>query len=430
MDLGRESEFIEFKKSTGEMEEALISIVAMLNKHHEGTIYFGVDNDGKIIGQMIGEATLRDISQNVAQKIDPKIFPTIEKLEENGLNYIKVTFQGKETPYSIGGRVYIRMADQNRLASRNEIRKLFMSGGSDLLRGRPSLIKELTFYRLYDKLRENGIPVKDKKAFLNSLGLLTEDGEYNFQAELLSDQSDVSILVSRFKGKDKTLLERREDYGHRPLFESIDAILGALSLLNETSIEMDGSAQRKEKRLFDELSLREAVTNAIAHNDWLSLNPPSIYVYSDRLEVVSTGGLPLDMTREDFFGNISQPVNPSLFALLSALHYTERTGHGIELIKTRYGEGAFTISPNFLSVTLPFAFHPTWAFGEVPSYLTDIQKRVLVALYKDEHLSLAKLSERENIPLSTLKSTTASLQKKGLLKRKGSNKSGTWEVLI
>ena len=35
-----ETETLEFKKSTGEMKEAVVSLVAMLNKHRKGTVYF------------------------------------------------------------------------------------------------------------------------------------------------------------------------------------------------------------------------------------------------------------------------------------------------------------------------------------------------------------------------------------------------------
>ena len=42
MNLGIESEKIEFKKSTSELIEGVISISAMLNKHGEGMVYFGV----------------------------------------------------------------------------------------------------------------------------------------------------------------------------------------------------------------------------------------------------------------------------------------------------------------------------------------------------------------------------------------------------
>ena len=39
MNLGIESEKIEFKKSTSELIEGVISISAMLNKHGEGMVY-------------------------------------------------------------------------------------------------------------------------------------------------------------------------------------------------------------------------------------------------------------------------------------------------------------------------------------------------------------------------------------------------------
>ena len=55
MNLGMETELVEFKKTTGELKEGLISIASMLNKNGKGTLYFGVRNDGEIIGQQIGE---------------------------------------------------------------------------------------------------------------------------------------------------------------------------------------------------------------------------------------------------------------------------------------------------------------------------------------------------------------------------------------
>ena len=41
-----EDEFTEFKKTTGELNEAMVSISAILNKHGKGTVYFGIKNDG------------------------------------------------------------------------------------------------------------------------------------------------------------------------------------------------------------------------------------------------------------------------------------------------------------------------------------------------------------------------------------------------
>lgn len=50
MNLGSESETVEFKKSTGEHKEALQAMSAMLNKHGHGMLYFGVKDDGTVIG--------------------------------------------------------------------------------------------------------------------------------------------------------------------------------------------------------------------------------------------------------------------------------------------------------------------------------------------------------------------------------------------
>ena len=42
----REDEMHEFKKTTGEMNEDMISIASILNKHGQGVVYFGLKNDG------------------------------------------------------------------------------------------------------------------------------------------------------------------------------------------------------------------------------------------------------------------------------------------------------------------------------------------------------------------------------------------------
>ena len=57
MNIGIETELVEFKKTTGELKEGMISIASMLNKNGKGVLYFGVRNDGEIVGQQIGDRT-------------------------------------------------------------------------------------------------------------------------------------------------------------------------------------------------------------------------------------------------------------------------------------------------------------------------------------------------------------------------------------
>ena len=84
MNLGAETENVEFKKTTGELREGIISLSSMLNKNGYGTLYFGVRDNGEVIGQQIGDRTLREISQAIANFLKPQIIPTItlELLEE------------------------------------------------------------------------------------------------------------------------------------------------------------------------------------------------------------------------------------------------------------------------------------------------------------------------------------------------------------
>ena len=65
VNLGKETEMLEFKKTTGEIREAMVSIAAILNKHGVGTIYFGVKQNGDVIGQDVSESSLIDVSRAV-----------------------------------------------------------------------------------------------------------------------------------------------------------------------------------------------------------------------------------------------------------------------------------------------------------------------------------------------------------------------------
>ena len=82
--MGEENEKVEFKTSTAELQSALNSIVAILNKHQKGILYFGIKNNGKPVGQIIKQNTLRDVSRTITDHIEPKIFPIVEKVMLEG----------------------------------------------------------------------------------------------------------------------------------------------------------------------------------------------------------------------------------------------------------------------------------------------------------------------------------------------------------
>ena len=73
MNLGNESETVEFKKSTSEHKEAMQAISAMLNKHGRGELYFGIRDNGDVAGQDVSDSTVRQVSSWISGKIEPAI---------------------------------------------------------------------------------------------------------------------------------------------------------------------------------------------------------------------------------------------------------------------------------------------------------------------------------------------------------------------
>lgn len=72
MNLGIETETLEFKKSTGELKEAVQSICAILNKHQHGELYFGVKPDGTVIGQVVTEESFERLVRRLKILLSPR----------------------------------------------------------------------------------------------------------------------------------------------------------------------------------------------------------------------------------------------------------------------------------------------------------------------------------------------------------------------
>ena len=128
-----ETEIVEFKKSFAELKAGLVSIAAILNKHGAGELWFGVRNDGKVVGLDASDKSLRDLSQAIAAHIEPRIYPRVEIEIRDGANCVKVSFSGKDAPYFAYGRAYMRVADEDRQLSAKELENLILSKNRDLL---------------------------------------------------------------------------------------------------------------------------------------------------------------------------------------------------------------------------------------------------------------------------------------------------------
>ena len=108
----KENETLEFKKTTSQLREGIISLSSMLNKHGRGELLIGVNDEGKPFRFDIGKKTLSDVSHEIRNNLKP--LPThteIATKEFDGVEIISVNVVGEDTPYSAYGRYYIRIDD-------------------------------------------------------------------------------------------------------------------------------------------------------------------------------------------------------------------------------------------------------------------------------------------------------------------------------
>jgi len=171
----KESETLEFKKSTSELKEAVISIGAILNKHGKGELYFGIKNNGTVIGQDVGGKTLRDISKTISDYIEPKIYPKIKEEKIDNKNCVVVDFKGNNGPYYAYGRAYMRVADEDRLMSAKEVEKLILEKNKDKFEVEKTVGK--TVGKIIRLIKEN--PNITREELADSLSLSVRGVEWN-----------------------------------------------------------------------------------------------------------------------------------------------------------------------------------------------------------------------------------------------------------
>ncbi len=426
MNLGNETENIEFKKSISELKEGIISIASMLNKNGHGILYFGVKNDGEIIGQEIGGLTLKNISQAIANFIKPQMIPiiTVEYLDDKTV--IKIEANGNDKPYSAYGRYYIRSSDEDREIALNKLKELMNFSYIESITKIEATNQFLTFNQLKGLYLNNGMTLNEE-TYKHNLNLLCPNGKYNLMADILSDSNSFSIKIARFAGIDKTSLIKRNEYGYKCLLLSVTQVLDYMEAINDTIVDVTGGI-RIERKLFDFSCFREAWLNACLHNKWSRLTPPAVYIYSNRIEIISTGGLPADYSLDDFYIGRSKPVNLELQKIMGQLNYIEQTGHGVPLIVSKYGKQAFDISDNFITVTIPFS-ESKEAIKKDTNDISITQNKVLELIKSNSNLTISQITNTLNLGQTTINNALKQLKKLGYIERIGSNKTGYWKVL-
>ena len=275
-----------------------------------------------------------------------------------------------------------------------------------------------------------GFHINDETFNVN-YSLLTENGKFNKMANLLADENDVSIKVATFNGSDKTEFVKRNEYGFQCLLIAMEKAMNYCDAINDTFVKV-GELQRKEKKMFHFDAFKEAWINACVHNDWKQGTSPAIYVFQDRMEIVSIGGIPSGMTKEQFLRGESRPVNEELMRIFMACGIVEQSGHGVPLIVKEYGEKAYTFEGDFIKVTIPFdttGFARTKEVtGEVTGEvkLSEKEKIVYDLILVDPYIKRKDLMSKSGYSKNTIDNIIKQLKIKSIIKGRTSDKGGKW----
>lgn len=158
-----------------------------------------------------------------------------------------------------------------------------------------------------------------------------------------------------------------------------------------------------------------------------------MFVYDDRIEISSYGGLPYGLSEDGFFAGTSKPVNRRLFDIFIACGYCEQSGHGIPQIVKSYGKEAFSFRDGMLVVTLTFAYVPEFvaarqARSKARETLNNNQKAVLLYFADHRKATLREAAQACSLSLGGVKKVVQKLQELGLLERRGPRNASSWEV--
>lgn len=345
-----ENETVELKELyTADLKK---EIVAFANTNG-GTIYIGVQDSGEIVGLDNADFVMQQISNSLRDSIRPDVsmFTNIELMEEDNKFFIKLTVsQGTKKPYYLSDKglkptgVYVRSGTTSAPASEDAIRMMIKMTDGDSFEANRSLVQELTFNTLNDELQKRGLEFTEVQ--MKNLGILSSDNIYTNMGLLVSDQCKHSIKFAIFQGTDKLVFKDRKELSGS-LFAQLTDVYKTIDFYNGTKATFH-DLLRTDERDYPEDAVREALLNAIVHRDYSFSGSTFINLYSDRLEIISLGGLVSGLSLEAAMLGASQTRNEKLASLFYRMKLIEAYGTGISKIISCYK--GLPVQPKFENV--------------------------------------------------------------------------------
>ena len=433
---------VRFEDSRNEFKEILNDklereIVAFLNSNG-GNLYIGISDDGKFIGV---DGNIDKLQLEIKDRIKTNISPitlglfdiNIEEYDAKNIIHISIA-RGKEKPYYLKKKgmipegCFVRVGNSTEQINQEQINDMFARRTRNSLRNIVAPSQNLKFSQLKIYYEEKGYTINDN--FLSQLGLVMDDGRYNYVAYLLSDNNNISIKVATYSGIDAYDLIQNEEYGYCCLIKATKKVIDKFDIINKTFSKIT-SAERKEIKMFDAVAIREAVVNAIVHNMWEVENPPKFEIFADHVSITSTGGLPQGVNEDEFLKGYSFPRHPELMRVFKDLDLVEQLGTGIVRILKVYDKSVYEFSENFIRVN--FMLNDYSMLNQVKEnedsiYLTELQRKILDLIKLDNTITQKEMCFKLGVGRTTITSNLRYLKEQGCVQRKGSDKTGYWRI--
>ena len=444
-----ESDTLEFKREFPNKEKKILKTIVAFANGEGGTVVVGIDDESLEIVGVNEEEIFRikdKISNSISDNIESLIIPRIsyERIKDKTI-LIHIP-KGQNTPYCIKAEgfdgVYIRIDATTRVAERNKIQELSLWGMN----------------KTFDEIVQRGVDeantteidflinafkARSKRAVtvqnLVSWKLLKEenDGLYPSVAFRLLTSNDLhfaNIQCGLFKGTDKVHFLDRKEFGGSVLEQIENAITFLIQHLN-IGAEIKGLYRRDIYEIPEEI-LRELVTNAVMHRNYLLNSYIQICIFDDRVEIVSPGGIYGGLTVSDILGGKSSIRNEILADIFQKMRLVEHWGSGLKRIRELCAENGieeptYAANHSFFTATVKRSNAYTQNKGtnvplnkeNVP--LSDRIQKIIACIKEKPNITAKEISCIIGVNEKTIKRDISELKEKNIIIREGSKKQAT-----
>ena len=458
MNLGIESETLEFKKTTGEVDKAMDNIASMLNKHGHGTLYFGVSPNGEVTGQQISASSLDDVAKKIKAAIKPMIYPEIRQEVLDGKTVIRVDFSGKEKPYSSFGRYFKRVFDRTEEMTPDELKRM-MAEMADTDKS-SYWENNLTEYGI-ESLDTDALEEFYKKAvscgrleemakydaveLLTGLGLLERGKLTNAGYYLFSNKKPVVLKLAVYVTDERinfSDIDRVEDN----IFNLIRKGFAYIKEHINWSVQAGEGTSRIEVPEIPVEAIREIVVNSFAHADYRGISENEIDITPTRVEIYNPGAFPSGLSPEMFARQRirSMPRNKVILSTLYKSKDVELFGSGFRKVYALCDKFNIRVEAAYENDGFSFSFYRDILQGHDTENVTindtenvsdrtaetkiSTEMKVYVLLKEDPTQTREKLAEKTGRTVRTIQRALDKLSGDGKIRRIGSSKAGYWEV--